>query len=252
MMDAIWSTTMKTIYDRYHRPQQSTVLADVQLAKFKERQRTSPRFCVFQSKEGVYQVQIPESGQKCTVELAENGCTCRNFWEYYSPCFHAITACRYEATDPYNHFSNTYKVKYYRRTYEVAMPPISIDNLPPDPNILPPLIVKKRGRPKEKRIKKGALKRKQTKCSSCLQLGHNKRRCVEQPARNGRAERVRDWAEGSDSDSELERELATLVEQARAKVRVMRDKEAMVETTVVSNPSCQAYTAVASKAQRKT
>ena len=71
------------------------------------------------------------------------------------------------------------------------MPPLSIENLPSDPNILPPLIAKKRGRPRVKRIRKGALKRKQTKCTNCLQLGHNKRRCVAQPAQNARAERAR-------------------------------------------------------------
>jgi hypothetical protein len=71
------------------------------------------------------------------------------------------------------------------------MPLLSIENLPSDPNILPPLIAKKQGRPREKQIRKGALKRKQTKCTNCLQLGHNKRRCVAQPAQNGRAERAR-------------------------------------------------------------
>jgi hypothetical protein len=72
------------------------------------------------------------------------------------------------------------------------MPLLSINSLPSDLDILPLLIVKKRKRLKEKRIRKGALKQKQTKCSNCLQLGHNKRRCIEQPARNGRAERARD------------------------------------------------------------
>src|ERR1700688_502512 len=103
--------------------------------------------------------------------------------------------------------------------YEVAMPPLSIKNLPSNLNILPPLIAKKRGRLRVKRIRKGALKRKQTKCTNCLQLGHNKRRCVAQPAWNGRAERLRDWnGDSSSSDSnadestnssnsELEREL---------------------------------------------
>ena len=98
------------------------------------------------------------------------------------------------------------------------MPLLSITNLPSDLAILPLLIVKKQGRPREKRIRKGALKRKQTKCTNCLQLGHNKRRCVAQPARNGRAERARDW-DISSSDSELERELAPFVEQARDKAR---------------------------------
>jgi hypothetical protein len=220
MMDAIWSTTMETIYNRYHRVQQNTVLADVPLAKFKERQKTSRRYQVFKSKVGVYQVQIPDSGLKYTVELAENGCSCRNFWEYHGPCAHAIAACRFESTDPYEHFSKAYTVKSYRRTYEVAMPPLSVENLPSDLHILPPLIVKKRGRPREKRIRKGAHKKKQTRCTNCLQLGHNKRRCVAQPARNGRAERARDWdISSSESNSELERELAPFVEQARAKAR---------------------------------
>jgi hypothetical protein len=72
------------------------------------------------------------------------------------------------------------------------MPLLSIANLPSNLAILPLLIVKKQGRPREKQIRKGAFKRKQTKCTNCLQLGHNKRRCVAQPARNGRAERARD------------------------------------------------------------
>jgi hypothetical protein len=73
------------------------------------------------------------------------------------------------------------------------MPPLSIENLPSHPDILPPLIGKKRGRLRVKRIRKGALKRKQTKCTNCLQLGHNKRRCVAQLAWNGRAERLLWW-----------------------------------------------------------
>jgi hypothetical protein len=103
------------------------------------------------------------------------------------------------------------------------MPLLSIENLPFDPFILPLLIAKKRGRLKEKQIRKGALKRRQRKCTNCLQLGYNKRRCVAQPAQNGRAERARDWDKdilsSSESNSELERELAPFVEQARARAK---------------------------------
>jgi hypothetical protein len=60
-----------------------------------------------------------------------------------------------------------------------------------------------------------------------LQLGHNKRRYIEQPARNGKAERARDWGiSDSDSDSELERELAPFVEQARARAKA---KDAIID-----------------------
>jgi hypothetical protein len=125
------------------------------------------------------------------------------------------------------------------------MPPLSIENLPSDLNILPPLIAKKRGRPREKRIQRGALKRKQTRCTNCLLLGHNKRRCVAQPAQNGRAERARDWdISSSESNSELERELAPFVEQARAKARAkadggVGDKEVEAEAEAPASPALQ-------------
>jgi hypothetical protein len=183
---------METFYNRRHRAQKGLVLADVPFTKFKEHEQTSRRYYVFKSKVRVYQVQIPDSGQKYTVMLADNVCTCRNFWEYHGPCAYAIAACRYTSKDPYKHFSGCYTLKLYRHTYEVVMPPLSIENLSLHPYILPPLIAKKRGRLRVKRIRKGALKRKQTKCSNCLQLGHNKRRCVAQPARNRRAKRLRD------------------------------------------------------------
>ena len=54
MIDAIWSTTMKTIYDRHNRPQQSTELADIPLSKFKDRLKASQRYCVFESGNGIY------------------------------------------------------------------------------------------------------------------------------------------------------------------------------------------------------
>jgi hypothetical protein len=223
MMDAIWSTTMKTIYDRYRRPQQSTILADIPLAKFKERQKASQRFCIFQSKAGVCQVQDPNSGLKFTINLAENWCTCRNFWQYHGPCAHAIAACRHEVEDPYEHFAKTLTVRYYRQSYGVAIPPVSIEGLSSDPKILPPKLVRKRGRPRQKRIRKGAWERKQTRCANCLQLGHNKRRCTKQPAKNSRAKRVHDWIETSETDSEAERELAPILVAARARKRAREE-----------------------------
>jgi hypothetical protein len=112
------------------------------------------------------------------------------------------------------------------------MPLLLIKNLKSYPDILPLLIVKKKERLRVKQIRKGALKRKQTKCTNCLQLGYNKRRCVAQLARNRRAKRLRDWnrdilsdsnldksALEESSDSELERELAPFVEQVRAKAK---------------------------------
>jgi hypothetical protein len=72
------------------------------------------------------------------------------------------------------------------------MPLLLIKNFFSNLFILPLLIAKKRGRLKEKRIRKGALKWKQRKCTNCLQLGRNERRCVGQLVQNRRAERARD------------------------------------------------------------
>lgn len=194
MMDTIWSTTMKTIHDRYHRPQQSLQLADVPLSKFKDRLKSSHRYHVFESGNGVYQVQVPDSGSKFTVNLPQRTCTCHNFHEYSGPCAHAITACRYEIKDPYAYFHWAYTVRSYRKTYHTPMKPVSIEDLASDPDLLPPEPCKLRGRPKTKRIRKNAWKRQERKCGNCRQMGHNTRRCTGLPvAKNGRGERARDW-----------------------------------------------------------
>lgn len=44
-----------------------------------------------------------------------------------------------------------------------------------------------------KRIRKGAWKKTQTRCSCCLECGHNKRGYRGQPVPSGRRERARDW-----------------------------------------------------------
>jgi hypothetical protein len=125
--------------------------------------------------------------------------------------------------------------------YKVAILLLLIENLLSNPDILPPLIAKKQGRPREKQIRKGALKRKQTKYTNCLQLGYNKRRYVVQPAQNGKAERARNWDQdisSSESNSELERELAPFVEQARAKAKAKA--EAIVAARVAVRATARA------------
>jgi hypothetical protein len=94
MMDSIWSYVMKTVHDRRIRPQMGYSIADVPWGKFQERLKDSQRFRVFESGNGIYQVQIPDTGYKFTVNLRELSCTCPNFWEYQAPCSHAICAAR--------------------------------------------------------------------------------------------------------------------------------------------------------------
>jgi hypothetical protein len=205
MMDAIYSQIMKTVYERHHRNQRSTEIANVPLSKFNDRLVSSRRYRVFASGNRVYQVQIPDSGKKHIVNLEERTCDCIRFEEYESLCTHAIVACQHKTEDPYKLFAEEYTVSTYRKTYNHFLWPFSIENLPSKAGILPPVFKNQRGRPTTKRIRKGAWKRKETKCSKCQGVGHNIRKCWFAPAINGRQQRA--WEReltidlGSSSDS---------------------------------------------------
>ena len=94
MIDAIWTTVIKTFHDRYNRLQLSTTLANTPYTKFQDRLRNSRQYKVFESGQGVYQVENPDSGKKSVVKLQEKTCTYRGFYKYQSPCAHAIIACQ--------------------------------------------------------------------------------------------------------------------------------------------------------------
>jgi hypothetical protein len=61
--------------------------------------------------------------------------------------------------------------------------PLEITNITLDPTILPPRIVKLRGRPKTQRLRKGASKKQLRKCGNCDELSSdNARSCRAQPS----------------------------------------------------------------------
>ena len=211
-MDAIYSKCMKMVYDRLHKPQKSPLFADVPMAKFQARLKTSQRYYVAPSSDGIYQVQIPDSGRKYIVNLAEKECDCGCFYEYQSPCAHGIAAAIYRAEDPLSFFYDAYSTRVYRKTYSHPLPPISIEDLPVDNNIKPPTLRKQAGRPRTKRIRKGAWERKQIRCSSCLDWGHNKRSCRGQPVSSGRRERARNWLGEVEVSSDREEDQGTEID----------------------------------------
>jgi hypothetical protein len=95
------------------------------------------------------------SGRKHIVNLAKKECDCGSFYEYQSPCAHAIAAAKYQAEDPLNFFYNAYSTRAYRKTYGHPLSPISIEDLAVDDNIKPAILRKQAGRPRTKRIRKG-------------------------------------------------------------------------------------------------
>jgi len=127
-------------------------------------------------------------------------CDCTNFREYEAPCSHVIIVCKYDQKDPFDYFSDFYTTKAFTYGYRRPLPPVSINNLPLDPTIQPPILVKQRGRPKTKRIRNGALRRTARDCGNCGEKGHNRQSCRGQPSSSGRGGRARDWIE-SDKES---------------------------------------------------
>ena len=168
---------MKTIHDRYIKPQQNSEICDILYIKFKDRFESSCCYRVFESGRGIYQVQDPNTGLKVTVNLLQWYCTCKNFREYLAPCSHAITACRYDQKNLFSCFADQYTINAYRETYKKSMTPISIQDLESHPEVLPSYIRKLRGRPKTKRHRKKDWNRKSTYCRICGLEGHNRRSC---------------------------------------------------------------------------
>ena len=114
-----------------------------------------------------------------------------NFHEYLGPCTHAITACRFEAEDPYLYFHWAYGIRAYRKTYYNPMMPVLIEDLASDPEIYSPKLGKLCGRPKTKRIRKGTWNYQTRKCRNCRQTGHNTRHYTSIPiAKNEQGERA--------------------------------------------------------------
>ena len=87
-----------------------------------------------------------------------------------------------------------------------------------NPFIQPPQLVKKRGRPKTKRHRKGETKQSQRKCRRCGELGHNTRTCVGLENRAGRGERARQWRQEQE-DWEVDVMIEGLDEEVEAQVR---------------------------------
>jgi hypothetical protein len=162
MIDAIYLEAMKTVYNRLTTKQRLQSISDIPMAKLQARMKTSRRYRVFSSGNGIGQVEDPESGRKWIVNLPENECDCIDFYKYQSPCSHAIAAARFLDIDLITLFDNHYSIRVYQKTYCRPLILVSIENLVPDQNIKLSIIQKQAGCSKTKRIKKGAWQRKQT------------------------------------------------------------------------------------------
>ena len=129
--------------------------------------------------------------------LGQGSCSCIKYQEYQALCSHAIACIQSCGLHPYSYFHLYYKWVTIQETYEFPIRPVTIQGLEvlQVGNIQPlsaPIRKPKRGRPKVAQIR--ATYRTETRvynCSVCLQPGHNRRICPNQPVGHGRAQRAR-------------------------------------------------------------
>ena len=129
LIDDIYSTTIRMVYYRFKEPQKSALLANIPIAKFKAWQTAARQFRVFESGNGIYQVEESDSGRRFIVNLTETKCSCKNFYKYQSPCSHTIAAARHEEVDPISLFFDRYTVKALQKTYSYLLVPILLEAL---------------------------------------------------------------------------------------------------------------------------
>jgi hypothetical protein len=181
MLVTIWSTVMETFCERRDRLQKDPTLTDSAKKGFDARYAISRRWRILSCNSLKVEV-INESGKEFVVDLIDSArsCSCGRYVEYDSPCTHATVAARYLHIDPYSLFGHHYTIFCYRLTYQAEIPPLLSQGLKMD-DMLPPLVIQKRGRPQKQRLRKRVQKQsKQIRCSNpwCRQLGHNKRKCT--------------------------------------------------------------------------
>jgi hypothetical protein len=72
---------------------------------------------------GMYQVEIPDSGQRHIVTLEENRCDCEDLHVYQSPSSHSILAARYETKDLIGLVYHVYETARLRASYRHPLVP---------------------------------------------------------------------------------------------------------------------------------
>jgi MULE transposase domain len=111
-------------------------------------------------------------------------CSCAHFMEFHYPCVHIIKAAQQSGMNVLQFCSEIWSKNWYLMAFDqpaMLTSLISRESLTVNP-LLPPILHKKRGRPKKRRIESqqalgSGAKNREITCKKCHQIGHNKRTC---------------------------------------------------------------------------
>jgi hypothetical protein len=206
LLNGIYQWCLTTWYQRLQiKPVPgNSVLSNAAYQAYKHRESAARGFQVLPSSNTSFLVTTTRSNQyivslppRITPDRNIIGsCSCRKYEDFTAPCSHAIACILYLCQDPFDYFTRHYDWDNSLRIYKTPIQPVLIQGLQVlagDSTIHPPVKKAKRGRPKVARIRANYSTQKRTyNCSVCLQTGHNRRICPNQPVEHGRAQRVQD------------------------------------------------------------
>ena len=180
----------------------NSVLSNAAYKDYKHRESTARGLQVLPSSDTTFLVTTTQGTQyivslpPLSLDRLRGSCSCRKYKDFEAPCSHAIACILYLRRDPFHYFSPQYDWVISLRTYK---DPIRTSYDPRASSIKMETLFAhqlrraKRGRPKVARIRANyGVEKRLYNCSVCLQSGHNRRVCPNQPVEHGRAQRAQD------------------------------------------------------------
>jgi hypothetical protein len=203
LLNGIYQWCLTTWYQRVQLRLLSgnSVLSNSAYQGYKHRELAARGFQVPPSSDTTFLVATTRGAQyivslpPITPDRLQGTCSCRKYDDFGAPCSHVIACILFLSRDPFHYFNPRYTWDISLRTYKYPIQPVIIQGLQvlAGDSICPPVKRVKRGRPKVARIRANYGAEKRTyNCSVCLQRGHNRSICPNQPVEHGRAQRARD------------------------------------------------------------
>ncbi|XP_061347124.1 uncharacterized protein LOC133292705 [Gastrolobium bilobum] len=137
--------------------------------------------------EDAYNQSTHDAGDIMRVDLLNRKCQCGQFTARRFPCSHVLAVCKVEKLNHYDYVDPVFSMSQIDKVYAAHWYPMGNELLIPQidgPTIIPnSSLVRAQGRPKSSRIQnvmdwvESQPTSSQSRCSTCKQIGHNKRTC---------------------------------------------------------------------------